>query len=418
MQKLVGITEEALGGLTAPPPYVASETVPRYIEFVGPGMRLEVPNSQLRQLIQETGGEIPTTLHQSPQTGKSGPGKHRPLSTQGLPPAWENIHTVDEEGPTPDRSREVYTPDDEEADYSSDLPRRKTLPGHGHPPSGLGLNLKDRTISWSAGTLPSPERAAAHPRVQLHPSSFTARPTSMYVTSSVNTWTPAPFHHSPHPPPPPPLPLPPLPPAPSPARRALVTQHPPLEYRPPPGMPAQNWHQQPNSETCIMPDVSHFIHYVTTVDDHADNMYPRSDNTRYSEHNLVPRDWATAPSTTGARVVSPPRSPFSVSPEDFRSMPTAPPQNFTTRAGSTRCVAKYEYQGSPAHGEVSLQAGQLYDVIPQHDSPCKKPSAGWLAGSQYIDTGGGVVCPGVWIESQSPYSPSGFAPARNFRDHY
>lgn len=145
-------------------------------------------------------------------------------------------------------------------------------------------------------------------------------------------------------------------------------------------MPAQNWYQQPNSETYIMPDVSHFIHYVTTVDDHADNMYPRSNNARYSDHSLVPRDWATAPSTTGAHVVSPPRSPLSVFPEDFRCMPTAPPQNFTTRPGPTRCVAKYEYQGSPAHGEVSLQAGQLYDVIPQHDSPCKKPSAGWLAG--------------------------------------
>lgn len=387
MRALLDITEEALGGLPAPPPYVVSEMLPRYTKIVRPGM-CGMPNYvQYQELTKETEIEVPTTFRQPlSQIGNPGPGKHRPLSTQGLPPVWENAHAVDE-------YLEVHTSGEEahyiESHASHDLLRRKTLPSREQPPSGLGLNLKDRTISWSAG-----EHLNAHPRAQLHPSASAARPASMYVISSVNDWEPAPFHHPPHPPHPPPPPPPPalshsL--APAPALHALVSQHPPMEYRPPPGMPTQNWFQQPNSGACIMPDVNHFVHYVTTVDDHPDfrdNLYPRSDE-GYTDDNQVPRDWATAP-PAGGRVVSPPRSPFSVFPEDFRSVSgmqsisaphspmaySSPPQrgqNFTNRAGSTRCVAKYEYQGSLAHGEVSLQAGQLYDVIPQHDSPCKHP---------------------------------------------
>lgn len=388
MRVLFNITEEALGGLTAPPPYVALETLPRYTKISRPGM-CGIPNdAQYQEFAKEAEVEMPTILHQPlSQIGKSRPGKHRPLSTQGLPPVWENAYMVDE-------NPEVHASDEEahyaESHASHDLLRRKTLPSRGQPPSGLGLNIKDRTISWSAG-----EHLNTHPRAQLHPSAFTARPASMYIISSAIDWAPAPSHahHLPHPPPAPaPAPAPTLAPAPAHALRALVSQHPPLEYQPPPEMPTQSWFQQPNSKACIMPDVSDFVHYVTTADDHPDlrdNLYPRSEE-GYTDHNMVPRDWATAPST-GGRVVSPPRSPFSVFPEDFRpvsgmqsitstphnpmaySNPPQRGQNFTNRAGSTRCVAKYEYQGSLAHGEVSLQAGQLYDVIPQHDSPCKNP---------------------------------------------
>lgn len=141
-----------------------------------------------------------------------------------------------------------------------------------------------------------------------------------------------------------------------------------------------------------MPDASHFVHYVTTADDHSnihDNLYPRSDSLDYTDYDLVPRDWAE--SSGQGRVVSPPRSPLSVFPEDFQpippmsnfssaphnSMPTTyPPHlggNSTNRAGLKRCVVKHEYQGSSAHGEVSLQVGQIYDVIPQYNSPCKNP---------------------------------------------
>lgn len=388
MRALLDITEEALGGLAAPPPYLASETPPRYTKIVQPSM-CRIPNfAQYQELAKEKEVEIPTILYQPlPQIRKSEPGKHRPLSTQGLPSVWENAQTIDEDLEVHTFNEEVYYA---ESHASHDLLRRKTLPSRGQPPSGLGLNLKDRAISW-----PAEEHLNAHPRAQLHPSAFTARPASMYVISSVSDWTPAPFHHPPNPPhphrPPPPPPPPPAP-ALAPAPRVPASQYPPLECRPPPGIPTQSWFQQPNSETCIMPDVGHFVHYVTTVDDHPDfreNLYPRSDE-GYADHNLVPRDWATAPSI-GGRVVSPPRSPLSVFPEDFRptssmqsiaSAPhspmaySSPPQrgqDFATRAGSTRCVAKYEYHGSLAHGEFSLQAGQLYDVIPQTDSPCKNP---------------------------------------------
>lgn len=257
---------------------------------------------------------------------------------------------------------------------SQDLLRRKTLPSHAHPPSATGLGL-NRNTSWSVGTALNTEQPTACLHPQVHPSARSTRPTSMYVTSA-SAWVPPPVQHAPHP-------------------RFLLPQHPPPqtipEYRPHPA-PTQNWYQQPASETCIMPDVSHFTHYVTTVDDHSNihhNMYPRPKDLNYTDDNLVPRDWAEY--SGRGRVVSPPRSPLSVFPEDFQPVSPMPnissaphnpmamnhPQQWvgdpTNRAGLKRCVVQHEYHGSRAHGEVSLQVGEVYDVIPQHDSPCKNP---------------------------------------------
>lgn len=221
-----------------------------------------------------------------------------------------------------------------------------------------------------------PEQAATHPPAMLHPSASSARPNSMYVTPT-SAWKPTPFQPS-HPPPPPQNLSPAIP-----------------EYQPHLGAPAQNWHSQP---TCIMPDVSHFAHYITAVDDPmnglntGDNIYTGWNNTGYIDGNLVPRDWVGF--SVGGQAMSPPRSPLSVFPEDFRPasrgppMPnilsapqspvTYPPQqghDFTGRAGLKRCVVQSEYQGSPAHGVVSLRVGQVYDVIPQHGTSCKHSCA-------------------------------------------
>lgn len=281
---------------------------------------------------------------------------------------WENLFPPNEDVHCAELGSEA----------SHDLLRRKTLPPRSHPPlaTGLGLNIKERTTSWSVGTTLNPEQPNTRLNPQAHPSARSTRPTSMYVASA-SAWVPPPVHH------------------PAPPPRFLLPQHPPPqaipEYRPHPA-PTQNWYQQPNSETCIMPDASHFTHYITTADDHSNihsNMYPRSDNSNYTDGNLVPRDWAEH--SGRGRVVSPPRSPLSVFPEDFR--PVSPMPNIlsaphnpmamihsqqwggnpTNRAGLKRCVVQHEYHGSHAHGEVSLQVGQVYDVIPQHGSPCKNP---------------------------------------------
>lgn len=167
---------------------------------------------------------------------------------------------------------------------------------------------------------------------------------------------------------------------------------PPPQYAPPPipeyqphlEIPDHNWYQQP----AAMPEVDHFTNYTATIDYSMNNLNIRDDqhpgwnNGGHPDYNRVPRAWAGPPDLN--RNVSPPQSPSSMFAENFAYSPPVvnapatpisyapqPPQISSYRAGLKRCVVISGYDGDPVHREVSLQVGQVYDVIPQPDSPCK-----------------------------------------------
>lgn len=279
------------------------------------------------------------------------------------------------------------------------MPRRsKTLPSHSEPPP----QLKDSATPSSEEPHPGLGRSTTDPQ----PHQFA------YPDVTYNNWGAAPTNlHQP------------------PTHQYTLSPIP--GYQSHPEMPAQNLYQ-PGPYT--MPNMNQFPnpHYTAAVEHRMNNAYSGWSGAGHNDYNRIPRGWVEPlPQSPN---MSPPQSPDSMFPNGFQAVTHGPPipnipltpqspvnyqqQNSSNnRVGLKRCIVVSEYESTPGHSEVSLQVGQVYNVIPQHDSPCRNSRLGlcyllWF----FADTF--TLNPGVWIEAQTPYGPSGFAPARNFREYY
>ncbi|KAI5840757.1 hypothetical protein DFP73DRAFT_174239 [Morchella snyderi] len=276
--------------------------------------------------------------------------------------------------------------------FEDALRRSKTLPSRSEPPH----TLRERTSSWSVGLIPpSPELKATGPQVNSQMEALNNR-SSMFVITQGTAWEP------------------------SPSRYDLPGYQPHVERS------DHNWQQAGVPGAVVMPDVDHFVEHSPILQSSSPTMSNDSHDgqgwsgeinySNYSHGPHLERAW-TKPTSDNPKEISSIQRPLSVfpnNPHDSHLMQNtprythapihSPPQihrwqqdpsinyNYNNN-GSKRFIVISDHVGSPQNNELSLQAGQIYNFVPQSDGS-----------------------PWVWIDGNS-CGPSGYAPKSNLREY-